>query len=170
MELSSDSNLILLILRVVLGITIGAHGWNKFFGGGRISGTGSWFESIGVKKGKLNAYLAASTELSVGLLLTIGLLTSFAAAGLVGLMVVAGWTVHKNNGFFIIKEGWEYVFVLAITAITIATLGPGEWSLDDALNLRDKFDEWNGFLISLCLGIGAGCSQLFIFYRPKEVS
>ena len=51
MELSSESNLVLLILRVVIGITIGAHGWNKFFGGGRIPGTGRWFESIGVKKG-----------------------------------------------------------------------------------------------------------------------
>ena len=170
MELSSESNLVLLILRVVIGITIGAHGWNKFFGGGRIPGTGRWFESIGVKKGRFNAVLAASTEILVGLLLTIGLLTSFAAAGLVGLMVVAGWTVHRNNGFFIIKEGWEYIFVLAITAIVIATLGSGEWSLDHAFELRNKFDEWNGLLISLCLGIVAGVSQLMIFYRPKEVS
>ncbi|HVQ98369.1 MAG TPA: DoxX family membrane protein, partial [Mycobacterium sp.] len=29
----------LLILRLVLGLTLAAHGFNKFFGGGRIPGT-----------------------------------------------------------------------------------------------------------------------------------
>ena len=105
------------------------------------------------------------------MLLAAGLLTSFASAGLIGLMVVAGWTVHRDNGFFIIKEGWEYIFVLAVIAMTIATIGPGEWSLDNALNASStKFDGWAGLLISLLLGVGAGFSQLFIFYRPKEVS
>ena len=85
-------------------------------------------------------------------------------------MVVAGWTVHRNNGFFIIKEGWEYIFVLIVIALTIATIGPGKWSLDNAFNAGSKFDGWAGFLISLLLGVGAGLSQLFIFYRPKEVS
>jgi putative oxidoreductase len=170
MELSTELNLVLFILRLVIGLTIFAHGWNKFFGGGRIPGTGRWFESIGVRKGKLNAYLAASTELCVGLLLSAGLLTSFASAGLIGLMVVAGWTVHRNNGFFIIKEGWEYIFVLAVVAMTIATLGPGKWSLDNALDLSSKLDGWAGLLTSLFLGVGAGLAQLFIFYRPKEVT
>ena len=170
MELSTELNLVLFILRLVIGLTIFAHGWNKFFGGGRIPGTGSWFESIGVRKGRLNAYLAASTELCVGLLLAVGLLTSFASAGLIGLMVVAGWTVHRDNGFFIIKEGWEYIFVLAVVAMTIATLGPGKWSLDNALDLSSKLDGWAGLLTSLFLGVGAGLAQLFIFYRPKEVT
>ena len=152
MELSTELNFVLFFLRLVIGLTIFAHGWNKFFGGGRIPGTGNWFESIGVRKGRLNAYLAASTELCVGLLLAAGLLTSFASAGLIGLMVVAGWTVHRNNGFFIIKEGWEYIFVLVVIAMTIATIGPGEWSLDNAFNLGSKFDGWAGFLISLLLG------------------
>jgi putative oxidoreductase len=170
MELSTELNLILFIMRLVIGLTICAHGWNKFFGGGRIPGTGRWFESIGVRKGKLNAYLAASTELCVGLMLAAGLLTSFASAGLIGLMVVAGWTVHRNNGFFITKEGWEYILVLTVVAMAIATIGPGEWSLDNVLNLGSKLDGWAGFLLSLLLGVGAGLSQLFIFYRPKEVA
>ena len=169
MELSTEIDLILFITRLVLGLTIFVHGWNKFFGGGQIPGTGRWFESIGVKKGKLNAYLAASTEISVGLMLAVGLLTTFASAGLIGLMVVAGWTVHRNNGFFIIKEGWEYIFVLAVVAMTIATLGPGKWSLDNAFDLASKLDGWAGFFISLLLGVGAGLAQLFIFYRPKKV-
>ena len=170
MQLSTEINLILFIVRFVIGLTIFTHGWNKLFGGGRILGTGRWFESIGVKQGKLNAYLAAATELCVGLMLAAGLLTSFASAGLIGLMVVAGWTVHRNNGFFIIKEGWEYIFVLAVVALTIATVGPGEWSLDNALNVLSKLDGWTGFLIALLLGVGSGLSQLLIFFRPKKVT
>jgi putative oxidoreductase len=103
-------------------------------------------------------------------MLAAGLLTSFASAGLIGLMVVAGWTVHRNNGFFITKEGWEYILVLTVVAMAIATIGPGEWSLDNVLNLGSKLDGWAGFLLSLLLGVGAGLSQLFIFYRPKEVA
>ena len=40
MDLTTEANLALLILRVVAGLTLAAHGWNKFFGGGRIPGTG----------------------------------------------------------------------------------------------------------------------------------
>ena len=52
-----------------------AHGYNKFFGGGRIRGTAGWFESIGMKPGTFHARVAASTELSAGLGLAVGLLT-----------------------------------------------------------------------------------------------
>ena len=97
----------LLILRVVLGLTLAAHGLNKFFGGGKIPGTARWFESIGMKPGKFHATVAASTETAAGLGLAAGLLTPIPAAGFVSLMIVAAWTVHRANGFFIVKEGWE---------------------------------------------------------------
>ena len=59
-------NVGLLILRLVLGLTLAAHGLNKFFGGGRIPGTARWFESIGMKPGKFHAAVAATTEVSAG--------------------------------------------------------------------------------------------------------
>ncbi|RMH74811.1 MAG: DoxX family protein [Actinomyces sp.] len=164
--LADEVNLALFILRVVIGLTIAAHGYNKFFGGGRIPGTAAWFDSIGMRPGRLHAYMAASTEMGSGILLAVGLLTPFAAAGLIGVMTVAGWTVHRHNGFFIIKEGWEYVFVLAVTGLVIATLGPGEWSLDDALDIAGDLDGWTGFWIALVLGVGAGIAQLLVFFRP----
>ena len=102
----------LLILRLVLGLTLAAHGLNKFFGGGKIPGTARWFESIGMKPGKFHATVAASTETAAGLGLAAGLLTPIPAAGFVSLMIVAAWTVHRANGFFIVKEGWEYNLVL----------------------------------------------------------
>jgi len=59
----------LLLLRVTVGVTLAAHGYNKFFGGGRIAGTARWFESIGMRPGRRHAILAASGEIAAGLAL-----------------------------------------------------------------------------------------------------
>lgn len=156
----------LLILRVVLGLTLAAHGFNKFFGGGRIPGTARWFESIGMKYGTFQAVVAASTEVSAGLGLAAGLLTPIPAAGFVALMFVAAWTVHRPNGFFIVKEGWEYTLVLALSAVAVATIGPGQYSLDWLIFDENWRNGWHGLLISLLLGLGGAIGQLLIFYRP----
>ncbi len=157
----------LLILRLVLGLTLAAHGYNKFFGGGRIPGTARWFESIGMKYGKFQAVVAATTEISAGLGLAAGLLTPIPAAGFVALMLVAAWTVHRHNGFFIVKEGWEYNLILAVTAVVIATIGPGTLSLDYELFGPQLFHPgWHGLFGSLLLGIGGAFGQLALFYRP----
>ena len=71
----------LLVLRLVLGLTMAAHGYHKFFGGGRLPGTAGWFESIGMKPGMFHARVAATTEVSAGLGLAVGLLTPIPAAG-----------------------------------------------------------------------------------------
>jgi putative oxidoreductase len=157
----------LLILRLVLGVTLAAHGYNKFFGGGRIPGTARWFESIGMKPGKFHATVAATTEMAAGLGLAAGLLTPIPAAGFVSLMLVAAWTVHRANGFFIVKEGWEYNLVLAASAVAVATLGPGKLSLD-YLVFGDKLwmTGWAGLLISVGLGLAGAIGQLLIFFRP----
>ena len=41
------------------------------------------------------------------------MLESGPAAGVIGTMVVAGWTVHRH-AFFIVKEGWEIVMVMGV--------------------------------------------------------
>ncbi len=160
----------LLILRVVLGLTMAAHGYNKFFGGGRIKGTAGWFESIGMKPGTFHARVAASTEMAAGIGLALGLLTPIPAAGFVALMLVAAWTVHRHNGFFIVKEGWEYNLVLAASAVAIAATGAGKYSLDYLLfrgtSVGHYLHGWPGLLIALVLGLLGGIGQLAIFYRP----
>ncbi|OBJ01337.1 DoxX family protein [Mycobacterium sp. 1465703.0] len=156
----------LLILRLVLGVTLAAHGYNKFFGGGRIPGTARWFESIGMKPGKFHATVAATTEMAAGLGLAVGLLTPIPAAGFVSLMLVAAWTVHRANGFFIVKEGWEYNLVLAVSAVAVATLGAGKYSLDWVIFGKNWMDGWQGLVISAGLGLAGAIGQLAIFYRP----
>lgn len=157
----------LLILRVVTGLTVAAHGWNKFFGGGKIDGTAGWFESMGMKpNGRIHAVLAASTELGGGLLFAVGLLTPLAAAAIVGLMVVAAWTTHRDKGFFIVKGGWEYNLILAVIAVAVATTGPGQASLDWILGVEPSFDPNIGLSVSLGLGVVAGVALVAFCYRP----
>jgi putative oxidoreductase len=156
----------LLIFRLVLGLTLAAHGYNKFFGGGRIPGTARWFESIGMKPGKFHATVAATTEMASGLGLAAGLLTPIPAAGFVAMMCVAAWTVHRRNGFFIVKEGWEYNLILAVVAVVVAMLGAGRFSLDWLIFGQNWLDGWNGLLLSGLLGLAGAVGQLLIFYRP----
>lgn len=160
----------LLILRLVLGLTMASHGYNKFFGKGGLAGTAGWFDSMGMKPGIFHARVAASTEMAAGLGLAVGLLTPIPAAGFVALMFVAAWTVHRHNGFFIVKEGWEYNFILAASAVGLATTGAGRFSLDYALfkdsSLYDLVHGWWGLVIALVLGLAGGIGQLAIFYRP----
>jgi DoxX-like protein len=96
-----------------------AHGFRKFFHGGRLAGTARWFASIGMTRPRFSALAAASTEVGVGVLLTAGLLTTLACAGLIGLMLTAIVAVHWKSGFFIFNkgEGIEYALGVAVAAL-----------------------------------------------------
>lgn len=163
----SHINFVLLVLRVGLGVTMALHGWNKVRKG--IAGTAGWFQSIGMRPGRLIALMAAYTEMGGGALLAIGLLTPVAAAAMIGLMGVAYWVAHKENGFFIFNpnQGWEYVFIIGIAALAVGGIGPGEWSLDNAIGLGNPiYTSWWGAIITLVGGIGGAVAQLATFYRP----
>lgn len=161
-----EFNLALLIVRVAVGVTMAMHGINKVKGG--LDGVAGWFDSMGMRPGRLHARFAAYGEIAAGLCLAAGLLTSFAALGFVGLMAVAAYTVHLDKGFFILDEGWEYVFVLGVVAVTIAMLGPGEWSVDEALGIVDDFDGYVGLAISAGGGLAAAALLLAVCYRPPR--
>ena len=158
----------LMLLRAALGMMIFVHGYNKAFRGGKLAGTGRWFESMGMRPGKVHATLAAGTEMGVGVLLVLGLLTQLAAAGLIALMVVAFWTVHRDKGFMITGEGWEYVALIAVMSLVTAILGPGRLSLDNEFEIAHRLDSMTGLGIALLLGVGAGAAQLLLFFRPPK--
>jgi putative oxidoreductase len=169
---STSINLVLLLVRLFLGPMIFTHGYRKVFRGGKLAGTGRWFDKIGMKPGKLHARAAAFTELSVGVLLTFGALTSLAAAGLIAVMLVAIVTVHRKNGFMISNpgEGIEYCLGVVVMALALGTLGAGEYSLDNAWGV---FTHWTGttrFLVTAAVGIAAATLQLVAFYRPSKPS
>ncbi len=169
---ASSVNLALLILRVVVGAVFIAHGYNHIYGGGKIEGTGRWFESLGMRPGILHAWMASLTELGAGALLVLGLLTPLAGAGVVGVMVVAWITNHRKNGFFIFRpgEGYEYVMVLTALGVVVGTLGPGEWSIDGHVSSLQNLWGWPGFWISFGLGLLGAIALLAAYWRPQPAT
>jgi putative oxidoreductase len=151
-----------LIVRLVTGITLAAHGSQKlfgWFGGGGIAGTTPFFERLGLRPGRLHAALAGLAETAGGLLLAAGLLTPFAAAAILGVMVVAVGSVHWGKGFFLNTGGFEYNLALAAGALAVAFTGPGAISLDRALAISWSGNFWG--LAALVLGLLGGAGELF---------
>jgi putative oxidoreductase len=158
----------LLALRVVLGIVFIAHGVKHFINREK---TINWTASIGFKSPGVQWAFMTFAEIGIGVGLAAGLLTSFAAAGLVSMMFVAFWTVHRAAGFFVSArpdEGYEYVLVLVAAAFALAVIGPGEWSLDESLDIAASLDAGIGALIAAG-GLAAAVRQLATFYRPSKV-
>jgi putative oxidoreductase len=160
-------DLCLLVLRTAVGVVMLAHGINHIVGGGKIAGTAGWFESLGMRPGILHAWLASITEVAAGAMLIVGFATSLAAAGSLGVMLVAWITNHRGNGFFISRpgEGWEYVMTLSLVSVAIGGLGAGEWSIDGALDL-DVFAGASGLVLAVLPGVLGAAGLLAVFWRP----
>lgn len=155
------------MLRLAFGLSIFAHGYNKMFGKGGIDRTAKWFAGVGMRTPKLQARLASLTEIGSGLALVLGFATPIAAAALIALMVVAIVVAHRHNGYFIFRpgQGWEYCAAILMAAMVIALLGPGNWSIDSAINL--DYSNWASFSVAVILGVGSAVAQLAVFWRPS---
>ena len=160
-----------LILRLVVGFSMLAHGWNHAFRGGKLAGTGRWFESIGIKPGWLHARLATYTELVAGPMLMLGLLTPLGCAAVIGTMGVAFIANHLPVGYFVFKrptEGYEYVLLLIASAVAIAALGGGDISLDNALDLTDDLSGADIGGWTFLAGAGAAALVLGLCWRKPK--
>jgi putative oxidoreductase len=128
----------ILILRVVFGIAIAAHGSQKlfgWFGGYGIKGTGEFFEGLGFRPGTAFATAAGLGEFGGGSLIAFGLLTPLGAASVLATMLVAIVTVHLKNGFFAMGNGIELPFLYAASAVAVAFTGAGRFSMDGLFGL-----------------------------------
>ncbi len=155
----------LLLIRVIVGITMIAHGYNHWRGGGRIQGTARWFGGLGLTHPTLQAWMSVVTEIGAGALLILGLLTPLACAATISIMLVAGLLAHRKNGFFVFKEGYEYVLLIAAVCLALALLGPGDLSLDEAADIT--ITGWTAGTIALGVGIVATAGLLATFWRPQ---
>jgi putative oxidoreductase len=158
----------LLILRLVVGLSLAAHGAQKlfgWFGGYGISGTGQFLEQLGFRPGRLHAIQAGLTEVLGGLFLAAGFLTPAAAAAVVAVMLVAAVSVHLKAGFFAHSGGYEYTLVLAAAALALAFTGPGALSLDHALGIAWSGEKWG--LGALAAGLVGGAVPLIARKVPE---
>jgi putative oxidoreductase len=115
----------LLLLRLAIGAVFVAHGYPKVFGG--LQQFGQSVAGFGFPAWL--GYVAAFTEFVGGLLLIFGILTRYAAFGLVCMMVVAVWKVHWKNGF-IGQGNYQFPLVLGAAALVFVFFGGGRFALD----------------------------------------
>jgi putative oxidoreductase len=138
-------DLVLFVLRIVVGLLFVGHGTQKlfgFFGGGGLEGTAGFFEQLGLRPGRLHAVLAGCAEAGGGLLLALGLVVPVGAAAVIAVMATAVITVHARNGIWVSANGVEYTLVMAAAAFALAGVGAGSWSLDEALGIHLASAGW----------------------------
>jgi putative oxidoreductase len=129
------SDLGLLLLRAVVGLTFAAHGAQKAFGWWHGPGWIGWQNAIGrmgFRPIPLFAALSIGAELGGGLFLALGALTPLAAALLVAQSVVIIVKVHAPSGFWNKSSGIEFPLALGAAALAVGLIGPGGVSFDAA--------------------------------------
>ena len=159
----------LLLLRVVLGSIMAAHGAQKlfgWFGGHGLAGTGGWLESMGFKPARLNATVVGLAEFGGGVSLVLGLITPLGAAAVAGVMLVAIATVHWSNGFFNAAGGYEFNLLIIATAIALAITGPGEVSVDHLEGWSLTGPAWG----VAALGISAAAATSVLVLRKSPLA
>lgn len=162
----------LLVLRLVVGLAMAAHGAQKlfgWFGGYGIAGTGGFFEGLGFRPGNLFALAAGLAEFGGGMLLALGLLGPIGSALVLSVMIVAAVTVHWKNPFFAATNGVEVPLLYAAAAVGLAFTGPGIYSLDHALRLESL---WSPALTVLVLlgGVVGALGNLLVGRRAVATS
>jgi putative oxidoreductase len=113
-------------LRLIVGAALACHGAQKLFGAFGAPGAG----------GNPMMLVAGAIEFFGGLLIAIGLATSWAAFLCSGEMAVAYFMVHAPQGFWPIVNKGELAVVYCFVFLYIAARGSGTISLDHAIRKR----------------------------------
>ncbi len=130
-------DVLLLLTRVVLGVVLIAHGWQKFAQYG-IAGTASSFAQVGVPLPTLSAASVAVIELAGGTALLLGAATAVAGTLVALVMLGAFALVHVGNGVFVADNGFELVAAIGAAALALVAAGAGRFSVDHALLARRR--------------------------------
>jgi putative oxidoreductase len=148
----------LLILRVVIGLIVAAHGLQKLLGWWGGPGMKGWVGAMNrmrIRPAVPWAWLSALAEILGGVALAIGLLTPLPSLAIAASMLVAIALVHLPRGFWATKGGYEFNLSILAGVAAIALAGPGAYSLDAALRIHLP-EPWTiiaGTLITLA-GVG----------------
>jgi putative oxidoreductase len=128
-------NVGLLILRLVVGIALAAHGAQKLFGwwgGPGVRGLSAHMASMRFRPVPIWVAGAIGTEIGGGLLLALGLLNPLGSVGVGAAMLMAIVAFHWGKGFFGQGGGLEMPFLYLVAASVVGITGPGAYSLDAA--------------------------------------
>jgi putative oxidoreductase len=115
--------LALLVLRLVLGSIMIAHGYSKVWGG--FHHHMDMVGSLGIPRWM--AYLSAGTEFFGGIAIVLGLFTRFFSLAFLIEMSVAIWKVHFKHGLTG-PGGYEFPLALASIAFALMCFDGGPWA------------------------------------------
>ena len=127
-----------LIIRVVVGLLLAAHGAQKLFGwwgGPGIAGFTSWMDKMGMRPAPFWAWMGGLSEFGGGLLFALGFLSPLGSLGIISAMLVATIKAHWQNGLWAAKGGYEFTLTNLVIALGLAITGPGAYSLDSVLGI-----------------------------------
>jgi putative oxidoreductase len=133
--LSRGQDAALLFARLVLAYGFYGPAMRKW---SDIDAIAVWFGTLGIPLPTLNAYMAATTELSGVVLLTLGFFTRLISLPLIVVMIVAIVTVHLPHGFAAGDNGFEIPLYYMLFLAIFASFGAGKFSLDHLLFGKDK--------------------------------
>lgn len=128
-----------LIIRVVVGVIMAAHGYQKLMGGP--ANFGGMLGQMGVPAPTFVAYVVTIVELVGGILLIVGLLSRWAGLLLAIDLAVAVLMVKVNVGLIAAPQtgaGAELDLALIAGFVTVVLLGPGKLSLDYVLGIEPR--------------------------------
>ena len=126
----------LTVLRLVVESVFVAHGAQKLFQVG-LGGVAGMFGSLHIPQPLVSAVFATLVELVGGIVLLLGVFTSWAAALIASEMLVVVLVTYLELGFFK-KAGIELPIALLAACIALALSGPGAASLDGTRVLSRK--------------------------------
>lgn len=133
--MSTTREIAFLIARILLGVILIAHGWDKFAITG-LEGVTGFFDSLGIPAAGIAAPVAAVVELLGGILIILGVFTRIVAA-FVGIdMLFAALFAHVSSGIFVTNNGWELTGAIGAGALLLIAVGAGAWSIDGVLAKR----------------------------------
>ena len=116
--------LALLVMRLILGAIMIAHGYHKVFGG--FHHHMEMVGSLGLPRWM--AYLSAGTEFFGGIGIVLGLFTRFFSLAFAIEMSIAIWKVHFKNGLMG-NGGYEFPLALATIVLALLCFDGGPWGL-----------------------------------------
>ena len=128
----------LLILRLVVGVALAAHGAQKLFGwwgGPGVRGLGQHLTQMRFRPAPLWVAGAIGTEIGGGLLLALGLLSPLGSVGAGAAMIMAIVAFHWGKGFFGQRGGLEMPLLYLVTASVLGITGAGSYSLDSLFGI-----------------------------------
>ncbi|CEP69346.1 Uncharacterised protein family YphA [Moorella glycerini] len=117
----------LVIVRVVLAIVFGAHGWHKSFGKQGFQESAHRFIEHGIPFPLFFSYVVSLSQLVAVPLLLVGLFTRWVALVLLVEMMVATRVKYKENGIF---DGADLPMSDLALCLLLMVLGPGALALD----------------------------------------